>query len=52
MLKEMNSTTKFGSAPSFGFGQSTEVSTGIIHRHGDMKIYDKSFTVEINADQC
>ena len=51
MLKEMNSTTNFGSAPSFAFGHSTEVS-GIIHRQGDKKIYDKSFTVEINADQC
>jgi hypothetical protein len=47
----MNSTTKHWPSPVSGFGQSTEVSTVITHMQDDMKMYDKFFTGEINADQ-
>jgi hypothetical protein len=32
-------------------GQSTEVSTDIIHTQGDTKIYDKFFTEKMYANQ-
>ena len=34
----MKSIKIFGSAPDFGFGHSTELSTGIIQTEGDTNI--------------